>query len=86
MTLISKEQQEYVDGLRSEYAYYADAAREFDRLADQIEELGALYSKEALKGAVNQLRDSRDQSLTMKNSIKSQLKESEGWQQRRQER
>jgi hypothetical protein len=77
---MSNEQQEHVDMLRSKFRAHADAAREYDRLADQVQELRHLYSREAHAIAVDALRMLRDSALRDREDTKAALQDSEGWQ------
>jgi hypothetical protein len=79
-SMITNEQQAHLDALRLEWAAAADAAREYDRLADLIEREGRMFSPKAHEEAVVLLRDKRDEQKGLADSLRFELKESSGWQ------
>jgi predicted RNA-binding Zn ribbon-like protein len=78
--VISNEQREKVESLHMEFRTYADAAREYDHLADLVERTGRTYSPGAHAEAVIALREMRDDAIRAKEAAKAMLQESEGWQ------
>lgn len=78
--VISNEQREKIESLHMEFRTYADAAREYDHLADLVERTGRTYSPGAHAEAVAALRELRDDSIRARDAAKEMLKESEGWQ------
>lgn len=80
VALMQNEQREHVEQLRSEFAYYADSAREYDKLADDVERTGRTFSPPAHAAAVEQLRAMRDDAIRARDHAREQLKEAEGWQ------
>ncbi len=77
--MISNDQDAHVNDLRFAFREHADAAREYDRLADQLVELRHLYSSEAHKEAVATLRALRDVENQTRNEIRDRIKAAEGW-------
>ena len=80
VALMQNEQREHVEQLRGEFAYYADAAREYDKLADDIERIGRTFSPAAHQAAVEQVREMRDDAIRARDHAREQLKEADGWQ------
>ena len=78
--MMNTAQQSRMDDLRQDYAAKADAAREFDHIADTVNAAGPLFSKEGHEVAVAHLRMMHETALAKANELRDQLKANEGWQ------